>query len=301
METDIRPYRKTESVFNHLPKGLLVYVLLARWDRPTGIALLFFPCCWGFALAGAGVDYWHLYLQFFLGAVAMRGAGCTYNDIIDVDFDAQVERTKRRPLPAGDITYTRAILFLCAQLFVGAVVLYQFNTVTQAVAAVSLVFVALYPFMKRWTYWPQAFLGLTFNWGVFVAYAAVHGSVSLLCLLLYFVAISWTIVYDTIYACQDKDDDVLVGVKSTALRFGPYMKSYLYFFMIIMCLGLVLLGYVTSAHFMYYVLVGGAMVYLIAGVYIIDIGSRAACLRFFKRNIMVGLLIFLAIYVGGGQ
>lgn len=299
METDIQPYRKAESAFNRLPKWVLPYVLLARWDRPIGVALLFLPCCWGLALAGGALDHWSLYLQFLIGAIAMRGAGCTYNDIVDIDFDAQVERTKMRPLPAGDITRAQAILFLGAQLVVGVIVLYQFNTVTQIVACASLIFVGLYPFMKRWTYWPQAFLGLTFNWGIFVAYAAVHETISLSCFILYPAAICWTIVYDTIYACQDKDDDVMVGVKSTARRFGAHIKTCLYGFIIIMYLGLVALGYFMSAHFMYYVLVSGVILYLGAGVHIIDLRSRAACLRFFKRNFMVGFLVFLAIYMGG--
>ncbi len=295
METDIHPYRKPNSIFNHLPVWAMPYVLLARWDRPIGVVLLFLPCCWGLALADVGRDQWHLYAKFFMGAIAMRGAGCTYNDMIDINLDERVERTRVRPLPAQDTTLTKAIILLVVQLLVGFFIFYYFNLVAQIVAATSLVLAALYPFMKRWTYWPQAFLGLTFNWGIFVAYAAIHERLSLSCFVAYGAAICWTVIYDTIYACQDREEDKIAGVKSTALFFREHIKTYMYVFIGFMCAGLLFLGYILNASLVYYVLTMSTLFYLSSILHLLNVCDSAACLNFFKRNSLIGLLIFLAI------
>lgn len=208
----------------YAPEWLKPYGRLARWDRPIPLLLLFWPC--GFALALAalanparGFDWWALIL-FYIGSVAMRGAGCTFNDIVDTDIDMKVARTRSRPIPSGQVTKRQAALFLVLQSLVGLVVLLQFNGTTVLLGVASLVLVAIYPFMKRVTWWPQLFLGLAFNWGALVGWTSQTGSLALPPLLLYVGGILWTIGYDTIYALQDVEDDALIGVRSTARLFG---------------------------------------------------------------------------------
>lgn len=208
----------------YAPAWLKPYGRLARWDRPLPLLLLFWPC--GFALALAalaeparGFDWWALVL-FYVGSVAMRGAGCTFNDIVDTEIDMKVARTRSRPIPSGQVTKRQALLFLVLQSLVGLAVLLQFNATTVMLGVASLVLVAIYPFMKRVTWWPQLFLGLAFNWGALIGWTSQTGSLALPPLLLYVGGILWTIGYDTIYALQDIEDDALVGVKSTARLFG---------------------------------------------------------------------------------
>jgi len=211
-------------VDTYAPEWLKPYARLARWDRPIPLLLLFWPCGFGLALAtlaepARGFDLWALFL-FLIGSVAMRGAGCTFNDIVDTDIDMKVARTRSRPIPSGQVTKRQAALFLVAQSLVGLVVLLQFNSTTVLLGVASLVLVAIYPFMKRVTWWPQFFLGLAFNWGVLIGWTSQTGSLSLPPLILYAGAILWTIGYDTIYALQDIEDDALIGVRSTARLFG---------------------------------------------------------------------------------
>lgn len=211
-------------VDRYAPELVKPYARLARWDRPIGFWLLFWPC--GFALGlsalanpGAGFN-WVTLILMFVGAIAMRGAGCTFNDIVDADIDALVERTRSRPIPSEDVTKGQAALFLSAQLVVGFVILMQFNWLTIGLGVLSLVLVVIYPFMKRITWWPQLFLGLAFSWGALIGWTSETGSLSLPPLLLYLGSILWVIGYDTIYAMQDVEDDALIGVKSTARLFG---------------------------------------------------------------------------------
>ena len=212
------------------PPAIRPYLRLARLDRPIGTWLLLFPCWWGVALAGPGwPDPWKLAL-FAVGAVLMRGAGCTFNDLVDRDIDRRVARTRARPLASGAVTVPQAILFLALQLALALAVLVQFNPFAVAVGAASLALVVVYPFMKRITYWPQAFLGLTFNWGALLGWAAVTGALEAPALALYAAGILWTLGYDTIYAHQDKDDDALIGVKSSALRLGAATRPWLFVF-----------------------------------------------------------------------
>lgn len=206
------------------PEWLKPYARLARWDRPIPLLLLFWPCAFGLGLAALagparGFDLWALVL-FLVGSVAMRGAGCTFNDIVDTDIDMQVERTRSRPIPAGQVTRNQAWVFLVVQSLVGALILIQFNWLTIALGVASLALIAIYPFMKRVTWWPQFFLGLAFNWGALLGWTSQTGSLALPPLLLYAGGILWTIGYDTIYAMQDIEDDALIGVKSTARLFG---------------------------------------------------------------------------------
>jgi 4-hydroxybenzoate polyprenyltransferase len=206
------------------PDWLKPYARLARWDRPIGIWLLFWPCVWGLGLAAVanpalGFDWWGAILML-IGAALMRGAGCTFNDIVDRDIDMQVARTRSRPIPSGAITSRDALAFLIAQALLGSVILFQFNRFTVWAGVASLVLVAIYPFMKRITWWPQAFLGLAFSYGALLGWSSQTGGLAMPALLLYLGTVLWVIGYDTIYALQDIEDDALIGVKSTARLFG---------------------------------------------------------------------------------
>lgn len=215
-------------VDRYAPDGLKPYARLARWDRPIGFWLLFWPCTWGLALAAVnepllGFDWWAAILML-AGAILMRGAGCTFNDIVDRDIDMQVARTRSRPIPSGQVSSRDALAFLVAQALLGSVVLFQFNRFTVWAGVASLVLVAIYPFMKRVTWWPQAFLGLAFSYGALVGWSSQTGGLGWAPVLLYAGTILWVIGYDTIYALQDIEDDALVGVKSTARLFGEHVK-----------------------------------------------------------------------------
>ena len=216
-----------------LPDPAKPYARLARLDRPIGWWLLLLPCWWSSTLAadaaGRSPNLWHLVL-FLVGAVAMRGAGCTYNDIVDRDIDAAVARTRSRPIPSGQVSVDQAKLFLVAQALVGLVVLLQFNWFTVLLGVASLLTIAVYPFMKRVTDWPQVALGIAFSWGALIGWAAFFGRLDWAPVLLYLGGIAWTIGYDTIYAHQDKEDDALIGVRSTALLFGVRTRPYLALF-----------------------------------------------------------------------
>src|SRR5712692_1082247 len=209
------------------------YLRLARLDRPIGSWLLLMPCWWSVGLAAvharSQVNVWHL-LLFFIGAFAMRGAGCTWNDIVDRDLDARVERTRSRPIPSGQVTVASAAAFLLLQALVGLAVLLQFNRFTIYVGFASLAVVAIYPFMKRITYWPQIVLGLAFSWGALMGWPATFARLDWPALVLYAGSIAWVIGYDTIYAHQDREDDALIGLKSTALLFGDRTKPMLVMF-----------------------------------------------------------------------
>ncbi|GIT89745.1 4-hydroxybenzoate octaprenyltransferase [Jannaschia pagri] len=217
------------------PEATRPYLRLSRADRPIGTWLLLLPCWWGTVLAVAaggapGVAAW-VAVACAVGAFLMRGAGCTWNDFTDRDFDAAVARTRSRPLPAGDVTPRAALIWMAVQALVAFGILLTFHPTAIWLGVLSLLPVAVYPFAKRFTWWPQVFLGLAFNWGALLAWAAVTGSLSLAPVLLYLGGIAWTLFYDTIYAYQDVEDDALIGVKSTARRFGdtptPWMRGFL--------------------------------------------------------------------------
>jgi 4-hydroxybenzoate polyprenyltransferase len=228
--TDIR---RGNWVDRFLPSALAPYARLARLDRPIGTWLLLFPGWWSLALAApAKPDLWLMAL-FAIGALLMRGAGCTFNDIVDREFDGRVARTATRPIPSGAVSVRRATLFLVLQLLLALIILLQMNRFTIALGAGSLALVATYPFMKRITYWPQAFLGLTFNWGALLGWAAATGTLNAPAFLLYAGGIAWTLFYDTIYAHQDKEDDALIGVKSTALKLGASTRPWLILFAVV--------------------------------------------------------------------
>lgn len=225
--TDIQ----SEGWILRLPARWRPYAVLMRLDRPVGWWLLLLPCWWGVAitsggLSGMGFREWGLMILFLMGAIVMRGAGCVINDLWDRDIDARVARTKNRPIASGVVSMRQALIFLAGLLVIGAIILFLLNATAIVVGLLSMGLVVTYPLMKRVTWWPQAFLGLTFNIGTIIAGAAVTGVVSVPCLLLYLGGIFWTLGYDTIYAHQDKDDDALIGVKSTARLFGDNSRWF---------------------------------------------------------------------------
>ena len=224
-DDQIVPDSERRGLIGALPRPLRPYASLMRLDRPIGAWLLFWPCAWGVALAGLGERGLELILWLALGALVMRSAGCVYNDIVDRDLDARVERTKLRPLASGRASVKSAWALLIALSLAGLIVLLQLHLTAALIALASLALVAAYPFMKRITWWPQAWLGLVFSWGALVGWAAVEGEIGLAPLLLYSGSFCWVVGYDTIYALQDLEDDALAGVKSSALALGPRARG----------------------------------------------------------------------------
>jgi 4-hydroxybenzoate polyprenyltransferase len=272
------------------------YLRLSRLDRPIGSWLLLLPCWWSAALAvGVARDIHRLPLilvLFLIGAFVMRGAGCTWNDITDRDLDAQVERTRSRPIPAGQVSVPRAAAFLVLQALIGLAVLLQFNRFAVATGIASLVIVAIYPFMKRITYWPQIVLGLAFSWGALMGFAVTFGRIDATALVLYAGSIAWVIGYDTIYAHQDAEDDALIGIKSTALLFGARTKPALMVFygLAVALIGLALA--LAGAGWMAWIGLAAFAVHLVSQIERVEIGDPALCLRIFKSNRNAGLLLF---------
>jgi 4-hydroxybenzoate polyprenyltransferase len=272
------------------------YLRLARLDRPIGSWLLLLPCWWSVALAAIadgslGPSLNHIAL-FFVGAFAMRGAGCTWNDIVDRDLDASVERTRSRPIPSGQVSVKRAFGFLALQALAGFLVLISFNSFTIALGIASLAIVAVYPFMKRITYWPQIVLGLAFSWGALMGWAAAFGRLDSPAVLLYAGAIAWVIGYDTIYAHQDREDDALIGIKSTALLFGRRTKRMLSLFygLAVMLIGAA--GFVAGAGLVFAVGLLAFAGHLAWQVARLDIDDPDLCLAVFKSDRDAGLILF---------
>ncbi len=222
---DIVPDTQHRGIVGALPPRPRAFALLARFDRPIGWWLLFWPGAWGVALAGGALRRWDLILWLLLGAVAMRGAGCVYNDIVDRDLDRKVARTRARPLASGAVSLAAAWAWLVLLCLIGLVVLLQLGLYAAIVALASLAPVAAYPFMKRITWWPQAWLGIVFSWAALVGWSEIAGALTLPGLLLYAGSIAWVIGYDTIYALQDREDDALIGVRSSALRMGRHVRA----------------------------------------------------------------------------
>lgn len=281
------------------PASWRPYLRLARLDRPIGAWLLLFPCWWSLALAEVSrlqpyPNVWNL-LLFAVGAVVMRGAGCAYNDYVDRDYDAQVARTASRPIPSGQITPAHALAFAVVLSLVGFVVLIQFNAFAIWLGISSLALVAIYPFMKRITYWPQLILGLAFNWGALMGWAAVKGSLGTAPVLLYAGAVLWTIGYDTIYAHQDKEDDLQLGLKSTALKFGdatPDIVGRLYAGAVILW---AVAGAAAGAHLIFYIAIALISLQLAWQVTTLDTADARNCLRRFRSNRDVGIALFLGL------
>ena len=276
------------------------YLRLARLDRPIGSWLLLMPCWWSVGLAGMHNDrfpsLWHIVL-FFIGAFAMRGAGCTWNDLVDRDLDGRVERTRSRPIPSGQVTVAQATMFMVAQALVGFLVLIQFNHFTVATGIASLLVVVIYPFMKRITYWPQIFLGLAFSWGALMGWPAAFGRLDWPAIVLYAGSILWVIGYDTIYAHQDRDDDLLIGIKSTALLFGERTPTILATFYVGAIVLIAAAGFMAGGGIIFTIGIVAFAAHLAWQVTRLDIDDPMHCLTLFKSNRDAGLILFAAMLV----
>ena len=286
------------------PAWLRPYLRLARADRPIGAWLLFWPCAWSLALANlaqghaqggrALPDPWHMAL-FVIGAFVMRSAGCAWNDIVDRDFDARVERTRSRPIPSGQLSVRQAALFGAGCCLAGLVVLLQFNWFTVWLGVASLIPVAIYPFMKRVTNWPQVVLGLTFKWGALMGWAVTFGRLDAPALVLYAACIAWTLGYDTIYAHQDKEDDALVGLGSTALRLGDATPLWLAGFYAAAWTGIAAAGLLAGAGWVFLWGMATVALHLTWQTVTLDTSNPANCLDRFRANHGVGALVLGAI------
>jgi 4-hydroxybenzoate polyprenyltransferase len=291
----------TLSLVERAPKGVQPFLRLMRLDRPIGNWLLFWPCMFGLVLGAIASERpftgWHdlyLLLLFAIGAVVMRGAGCTYNDIVDRDIDASVARTRGRPIPSGAVTQRQAWLFLAAQLAAGLAILVQLNWFAIEIGAASLLLVAAYPFMKRITWWPQAWLGLTFNWGALLGFAAQTGTLDAADAMLYAGLFFWTLGYDTIYALQDKEDDALIGVKSTALLFGARARDWVLGFYTVAFALILAAGFADHAGWPFTFVMLAAGAHLVWQVHTLEVDKPERCLSLFRANRDAGALIAAA-------
>ncbi|MCB1971063.1 MAG: 4-hydroxybenzoate octaprenyltransferase [Geminicoccaceae bacterium] len=299
-----RSYHKIENVADQqipflgwLPAAWRDYATLARLDRPIGTWLLLIPCWWGMALVEGGLDP-VTGLLFAIGAIAMRGAGCTVNDLADRKFDARVERTRNRPLAAGRVSIPAAVLFTAFQSLIGLSVLFWLPRTAQLIAIGSLPLIVIYPFMKRITYWPQAFLGLTFNWGALVGYAAMADQLDWSAVVLYAGGIAWTLGYDTIYAHQDKEDDILVGVRSSALRLGSATVPWICGFYTIAIVLIAVAGTMAGLSWPLYPALLVPAAHMVWQVRSLSIDDRDNCLMIFRANRLAGLLVLAALALG---
>jgi 4-hydroxybenzoate polyprenyltransferase len=292
------PDSERQGFIGALPPPLRPFASLMRLDRPIGTWLLFWPCAWGVALSGIQ-GRWDLIAWFALGAFAMRSAGCVYNDVVDRDLDRQVERTRLRPLAAGRVSLPAAWSLLVGLCLVGLAVLLQLNPTARLIALASLALVAAYPFMKRLTWWPQAWLGLVFSWGALVGGPAVTGELNHMVLALWLGTVFWVIGYDTIYAIQDIEDDALVGVKSSARRLGAKARQG-----VAVLYGLALVGWgaaiwLARPDWVALLALLPAALHLANQALRVDPADGAGALRLFRSNRWCGLLVFLAMLVVG--
>ena len=273
---------------------------LTRLNKPTGFMLLFWPCAWGLTLAFYFNNETDLYIKylilFFLGSVLMRSAGCIFNDIVDRDLDKKVQRTKERPIPSGKISVSKAFAYLVFLCLVALLILLQFNWLTIVLGLSSMILVFAYPFMKRITYWPQLFLGLTFNWGIIMGWTSLTNGMSIEPIILYLSAIFWTLGYDTIYGFQDINDDQIIGVKSTSIKFKNNAKVFISA-SYCLCILFILIMFLIMEINKYILLL--SIPFVISFIYQIkmfNINNSRSCLSAFKINNLSGLLIFIFIF-----
>ena len=277
-----------------------IFIQLTRLNKPIGFLLLFWPCVWGLTLAYYFSGETNLYLKhillFFLGSVLMRSAGCIFNDIVDRDLDKKVQRTRERPIASGKVSVSEAFIYIVFLCLVAFLILLQFNWLTIVLGISSIVLAFAYPFMKRITYWPQLFLGLTFNWGIIMGWTSITNSISTEPVILYLAAIFWTLGYDTIYGLQDIHDDEIIGVKSTSIKFKNNVKIFVgtcYS----MCVFLILIMFFTMEINKYLLLL--VVPFIVSFVYqvkIFKVSNSESCLLAFKNNNLIGLLIFIFIF-----
>jgi len=276
-----------------------ILIQLTRLNKPTGFLLLFWPCIWGLTLAYYFNNETDLYLKyillFFLGSVFMRSAGCIFNDIIDKDFDKKVERTKSRPIAAGKISILESFIYVVALCLISFSILLQFNLLTIILGMSSMILAFAYPFMKRITYWPQLFLGLTFNWGIIMGWSAMTNNISAEPMLLYLSAIFWTLGYDTIYGLQDIQDDEIIGVKSTSIKFKDNVKFFVGTCYILFVLLILILGFMLEINKYIFLISLCFISSLIYQMKIFELKNPKSCLTAFKINNFTGFLVFLFI------
>ena len=296
--TEIVPDSERRGLIGALPPRLRPFASLMRLDRPIGTWLLYWPCAWSVALAGVGAR-WDLFLWFALGAFATRSAGCVYNDIVDKELDARVERTRLRPLASGRVSVTVAWILIALLLAVALVVLLQLDRTAQIVALVSIVPVAAYPFMKRITWWPQAWLGLVFSWGALVGWPAVTGSLDWPAILLWLGSVAWVVGYDTLYAIQDMEDDALVGVKSSARRLGDQAPLGIGIFYALALIGWGAAIWAVRPDWLALLALAPAALHLANQALRADPANGEGALALFRSNRTTGLLVFLGVLVVG--
>ena len=285
-------------------KNFEIFLQLTRLKKPIGFMLLFWPCLWGLALALQFSNNNYIFLKhcflFFCGAVLMRSAGCIVNDILDRKIDAMVDRTKDRPIASGRVSVQKSLIYVFLLCFSAFIILIQFNQNTILLGLASMPFAFSYPLMKRFTYWPQLFLGLTFNYGLLMAWVSLTNELNYYPLIFYFGAIFWTLGYDTIYGFQDIKDDEIIGVKSTSIKFKKNPKSFLLLCYLIFYLSIFLIGVLMSYSFYYFVFSVLIFFHLIVfQVRPLDISNPKVCLSKFKSNNFIGLLVFINILIGG--
>ena len=292
-------------VKNWLPKPVRPYALLMRLDRPIGTWLLLLPCWWSLGLGWqlnqqkiTLLELGYLYFLFTVGAILMRGAGCTINDLWDRKLDQLVARTANRPIASGVISVTNAILFLLLLLTLSLTILLQLNETCWLLGFLVLLLVFSYPTFKRFTYWPQLVLGLTFNWGALMGWVSITGTIDTPSLILYLAGIFWTLGYDTIYAHQDKEDDALIGVKSSALALENLTKPFIYIVYTVTILGVFLIGWISKFSIPFYLVCLIALCQLIWQIRALELDSPNDCLKKFKSNRLFGFLITFAIFLG---
>ena len=283
----------------YLMSNLKIFIELTRLNKPIGFMLLFWPCAWGLAFAYSFNRDTNLFiyylLLFFLGSVLMRSAGCIFNDVIDKDFDKQVLRTRLRPIPSGKISVSHSIFYVILLCLTAFLILLQFNFFTIMLGMGSMILAFAYPFMKRITYWPQLFLGLTFNWGIIMAWSAFNNEISSEVLALYCAAIFWTLGYDTIYGAQDMSDDEIIGLKSTSIKFKKNINLFVSLSYLIVTLILFTLFMDQIGFNIFSLLLSSFTVSLIYQLIKFDKENSKVCLEMFKINNISGLLLFLGI------
>lgn len=276
-----------------------IFVELTRLNKPIGFMLLFWPCSWGLALAysvNKNLDLLiHYLILFFLGSILMRSAGCIFNDIVDKEFDKNVERTKKRPIASGKISVKQSFFYVVILCLTAFIVLIQFNFLTIILGMSSMLLAFVYPFMKRITYWPQFFLGVTFNWGILMAWTAINNSFSFEIIVLYLSAIFWTLGYDTIYGAQDISDDEIIGLKSTAIKFKKNLKMFvtINYFITIALLLLIFYESITFNFMTFFLIL--FILSLVFQILFTNFRDPGKCLRSFKFNNVSGLILFLGI------
>ncbi len=289
-------------IIKYLPISFRPYIKLSRLDRPIGIWLLMWQAWWSIALSLPLENESKgnlLYLLFFLGAIVMRGAGCTFNDLVDMKLDSRVQRTADRPLPSGEITVKKAVIWLAFQCLIGFIILIQFNLLTIFFGLLSLILICIYPYMKRITWWPQLFLGLAFNYGIIIGWVELNNNISYVCLLLYIAGIFWTLGYDTIYALMDIDDDKIAGIKSSAIYIGQKrIKIFISIFYLSTFSLLFLCSIFGNVRWYFWPIFLIAFSQLIWQVLTLKTNYKNDCLKKFKSNNLFGLIIFLGFLLG---